>query len=64
MLRAFHHISRKHHHYANRNQGNHEELREVSRFVCDVRVLRSGFWEIVESGDLVPGDVYEVTDPT
>ncbi|KAF2158106.1 hypothetical protein K461DRAFT_251384 [Myriangium duriaei CBS 260.36] len=38
-------------------------LREISRFECNIRVLRSGFWRYVESGDLVPGDVYEVTDP-
>jgi cation-transporting ATPase 13A2 len=40
-----------------------KRLREVSRFECDVRVLRSGFWRHVESSELVPGDVYEVTDP-
>ncbi|PVI07557.1 P-type ATPase-like protein [Periconia macrospinosa] len=40
-----------------------KRLREVSRFECDVRVLRSGFWRTVESTELVPGDVYEVTDP-
>ncbi|KAL7274630.1 hypothetical protein RUND412_002462 [Rhizina undulata] len=39
-------------------------LREISRFVCDVRVLRNGFWRYVSSSDLVPGDVYEVTDPS
>ncbi|GME46159.1 ATPase P-type K/Mg/Cd/Cu/Zn/Na/Ca/Na/H-transporter [Neofusicoccum parvum] len=38
-------------------------LREVSRFECDVRVLRNGFWRYVESSELVPGDVYEITDP-
>lgn len=38
-------------------------LREVSRFECDIRVLRNGFWRTVESTELVPGDVYEVTDP-
>ncbi|KIW09275.1 uncharacterized protein PV09_00196 [Verruconis gallopava] len=38
-------------------------LREVSRFECDVRVLRNGFWQTIVSSDLVPGDVYEVTDP-
>ncbi|KAK3378169.1 hypothetical protein B0H63DRAFT_479050 [Podospora didyma] len=38
-------------------------LREISRYVCDVRVLRNGFWRYVSSGDLVPGDVYEVSDP-
>lgn len=41
-----------------------KRLREISRFECDIRVLRNGFWRYVESGDLVPGDVYEVTDPS
>lgn len=60
-----------------------KRLREISRFECDVRVLRNGFCEFsgfgfgfgytntnsvtagryVSSGDMVPGDVYEVTDP-
>lgn len=40
-----------------------KRLREIARFECNVRVLRNGFWRFVESGDLVPGDVYEVTDP-
>lgn len=40
-----------------------KRLREISRFDCDIRVLRSGFWRYVDSGDLVPGDVYEITDP-
>lgn len=39
-------------------------LREISRFECDVRVLRNGFWRSSTSGDLVPGDVYEVSDPS
>ncbi|EFX01083.1 p-type ATPase [Grosmannia clavigera kw1407] len=38
-------------------------LRDVSRFECDVRVLRNGFWRTIVSGDLVPGDVYELSDP-
>ncbi|OAA77441.1 ATPase type 13A2 [Akanthomyces lecanii RCEF 1005] len=38
-------------------------LREISRFECDVRVLRNGFWKYVTSSDLVPGDVYELSDP-
>ncbi|KAL2753925.1 hypothetical protein ACRALDRAFT_2108060 [Sodiomyces alcalophilus JCM 7366] len=38
-------------------------LREISRFECDVRVLRNGFWRYVPSSELVPGDVYEVSDP-
>jgi cation-transporting ATPase 13A2 len=41
-----------------------KRLREVSRFECDVRVLRNGFWRGVKSEELVPGDVYEVTDPS
>ncbi|KAK0259419.1 hypothetical protein B0A54_02868 [Friedmanniomyces endolithicus] len=40
-----------------------KRLRDISRFECDIRVLRGGFWRYVESGELVPGDVYEVTDP-
>lgn len=40
-----------------------KRLREISRFECDIRVLRGGFWRYVESSELVPGDVYEVTDP-
>lgn len=40
-----------------------KRLREISRFECDVRVLRNGFWRYIASGDLVPGDVYEVSDP-
>lgn len=41
-----------------------KRLREVSRFECEVRVLRNGFWRTVDSSELVPGDVYEVTDPS
>ena len=40
-----------------------KRLREIARFECDIRVLRGGFWRYVESSELVPGDVYEVTDP-
>lgn len=40
-----------------------KRLRDISRFECDIRVLRSGFWRYIESSELVPGDVYEVTDP-
>ena len=39
-------------------------LREISRFDCDVRVLRNGFWRQSTASDLVPGDVYEVSDPS
>ncbi|PQE16569.1 p-type atpase protein [Rutstroemia sp. NJR-2017a BBW] len=40
-----------------------KRLREISRFECDVRVLRNSFWRYVPSSELVPGDIYEVTDP-
>ncbi|KAM5342744.1 hypothetical protein ACJ41O_013710 [Fusarium nematophilum] len=40
-----------------------KRLREISRFECDVRVLRNGFWRYISSSDLVPGDVYELSDP-
>ncbi|EGS20971.1 cation-transporting ATPase-like protein [Thermochaetoides thermophila DSM 1495] len=39
-------------------------LREMSRFECEVRVFRGGFWRTFPSSDLVPGDVYEVSDPS
>ncbi|KAH3665607.1 hypothetical protein OGAPHI_003795 [Ogataea philodendri] len=39
-----------------------KRMREISRFECDVRVWRSGFWKEVSSKELVPGDVYEVSD--
>ncbi|KAI9890877.1 MAG: hypothetical protein M1814_003516 [Vezdaea aestivalis] len=41
-----------------------KRLHEISLFECDVRVLRNGFWRYVSSSDLVPGDIYEVTDPS
>ncbi|MCJ1310192.1 hypothetical protein MMC25_003853 [Agyrium rufum] len=41
-----------------------KRLREISRFDCKVRVLRKGFWRSVASRDLVPGDAYEVSDPS
>ncbi|KAG7711194.1 hypothetical protein KL949_001750 [Ogataea haglerorum] len=37
-------------------------MRAISRFECDVRVWRSGFWKEINSKELVPGDVYEVSD--
>ncbi|RKF63313.1 putative cation-transporting ATPase [Erysiphe neolycopersici] len=40
-----------------------ERLHHISRFECDIRVLRNSFWRYVASSELVPGDVYEVTDP-
>ncbi|GKZ51553.1 hypothetical protein AbraIFM66951_006106 [Aspergillus brasiliensis] len=39
-------------------------LRHISLFECDIRVLRNGFWRSVPSRELVPGDVYEFSDPS
>ncbi|KAF7562565.1 hypothetical protein G7046_g1558 [Stylonectria norvegica] len=41
-----------------------QRLRDISRFECDVRVLRNGFWRYLSSSDLVPGDIYELSDPS
>ncbi|KAL8665859.1 MAG: hypothetical protein Q9202_001982 [Teloschistes flavicans] len=41
-----------------------QKLEDISRFECDVRVIRNGFWRQVTSTELVPGDVYEVSDPS
>ncbi|RIA92920.1 hypothetical protein C1645_819991 [Glomus cerebriforme] len=38
-------------------------LREMSKFVCDVRIFRNGLWRYTSSEDLVPGDVFEISDP-
>jgi cation-transporting P-type ATPase 13A2 len=38
-------------------------MREMARYICQVRVLRNGFWRTVSSTDLVPGDIYEISDP-
>ncbi|KAK9235185.1 hypothetical protein V1525DRAFT_282585 [Lipomyces kononenkoae] len=45
-------------------KSNMSRLREISRFVCNVRVLRDGFWLNIPSTSLVPGDVYEISDPS
>ncbi|BDD61946.1 hypothetical protein MAP00_006957 [Monascus purpureus] len=41
-----------------------QRLREISHFECFVRVLRNGFWRSVPSQELVPGDVFEFSDPS
>lgn len=40
-----------------------QRLAEMSHFNCEVRVLREEFWTHISSAELVPGDVYEVSDP-
>ncbi|EFR01130.1 cation translocating P-type ATPase [Nannizzia gypsea CBS 118893] len=39
-------------------------LREIAHFECEIRVLRSGFWTTVPSTELIPGDVFEISDPS
>ncbi|ORY74114.1 HAD ATPase, P-type, family IC [Protomyces lactucae-debilis] len=39
-------------------------LRELARFSCDVRVLRNSYWQLIQSSMLVPGDVFEISDPS
>ncbi|XHG00469.1 hypothetical protein AWENTII_003921, partial [Aspergillus wentii] len=39
-------------------------LRSISLFECYIRVLRNGFWRSVLSRELVPGDVFEFSDPS
>ncbi|CAG8502981.1 984_t:CDS:10, partial [Cetraspora pellucida] len=39
-----------------------KKLREMSKFVCNVRTLRGNLWRTVSSEDLVPGDVFEISD--
>ncbi|SCV05899.1 LANO_0H17634g1_1 [Lachancea nothofagi CBS 11611] len=41
-----------------------QRLSEISHSHCEVRVYRDGFWVQVASSELVPGDVYEVSDPS
>ncbi|KAI4226149.1 MAG: hypothetical protein L6R36_003391 [Xanthoria steineri] len=41
-----------------------KKLRDISHYECDMRVIRNGFWRQVPSVELVPGDVYEVSDPS
>ncbi|KAF9933570.1 hypothetical protein FBU30_005213 [Linnemannia zychae] len=37
-------------------------MRNMSKFICNVKVFRSGRWRYLGSEELVPGDVFEVTD--
>lgn len=40
-----------------------KRLQTISRFSCEVRAWRNGFWKQIDSTELVPGDVFEV-DPS
>lgn len=41
-----------------------KSLADMSHFACEVRVFRDEFWTNVNSADLVPGDIYEISDPS
>ncbi|CDO92419.1 unnamed protein product [Kluyveromyces dobzhanskii CBS 2104] len=45
-------------------QKNSERLSDISHFNCEVRVYKDGFWTQVSSSDLVPGDLFEISDPS
>jgi cation-transporting P-type ATPase 13A2 len=38
-------------------------MHDMARYICQVRVLRNGFWGTISSAELVPGDIYEISDP-
>ncbi|WRT67812.1 uncharacterized protein IL334_004786 [Kwoniella shivajii] len=40
-----------------------ERMREMSRFHTDVRVLVDGEWTIMDCAKLVPGDIFDASDP-
>lgn len=40
-----------------------KRLQQISKFECEVRVWRNGFWKQIDSADLVPGDIFEI-DPS
>ncbi|KAG5417665.1 hypothetical protein I9W82_005301 [Candida metapsilosis] len=40
-----------------------KRLQQISKFECEVRVWRNGFWKQIDSIDLVPGDIFEI-DPS
>ncbi|KAF9907569.1 hypothetical protein EC991_010781 [Linnemannia zychae] len=39
-----------------------KRMRNMSKFICNVKVFRSGRWRYLGSEELVPGDVFETTD--
>ncbi|KAG9039815.1 hypothetical protein FRB95_007242 [Tulasnella sp. JGI-2019a] len=40
-----------------------DRMREMSKFSCSVGVLSNGEWKIVDSKDIVPGDVVDLISP-
>ncbi|GAA94241.1 uncharacterized protein L969DRAFT_86359 [Mixia osmundae IAM 14324] len=42
---------------------NVERMREMSRFSCSIRIWRAAQWTIVDSTELVPGDLIDLGEP-
>ncbi|ORY01301.1 putative Ca2+ pump [Basidiobolus meristosporus CBS 931.73] len=42
---------------------NMRKMHEMSRFVCNTMVYRKGEWISMPSSDMVPGDVFDLSDP-
>ncbi|KAL1923846.1 uncharacterized protein VTP21DRAFT_8826 [Calcarisporiella thermophila] len=40
---------------------NYRRMREMSRLLCDVSILRDKKWRIASSEELVPGDIIDIT---
>lgn len=40
-----------------------ERMREMSRFNCDVKVLVDGEWATMDCEHMVPGDIFDASDP-
>lgn len=40
-----------------------ERMREMSRFNCPVNILVDGKWETVDCTEMVPGDIFDASDP-
>lgn len=40
-----------------------ERMREMSRFHCDIKVLIDGEWVMKDCSELVPGDIFDSSDP-
>lgn len=45
-------------------RSSYQRLTDIAKSECELRVLRSGFWSNMPSSELVPGDVFELSDPS
>lgn len=44
-------------------RSSYRRLSDIAKSESEIRVLRSGFWSNMSSDELVPGDVFELSDP-